>query len=516
MKFYCDSCNTKYKISDDKVKGKILKIRCKNCQHIIVVRETGVEPTANLGNPLLKDGQAPLTAIHQAVPGLIPKAPDTTDWYVAIKGKQVGPMKKDGVLNLYRNNRIHDRSHCWHEGLMNWTRFEDLPDFKQSSVPPPPPVPSDNSPPSFQDDKTEHSLAGPQSFAAQDTSEFVEQPPSAPSLPPAAPTQPPVGAAPPTATPPPVAPPQAMAGAPGVPPAAPDPFAAVQTAPHLKVGAPIGEKTRVFIAQAGLANRKAKHRAYGATAIALTLGIISALWLEWKGIIEIPWLSSKITELTVAVAGEDVAKNRKKREYKAADGGSDIACKLMGNCPEPVVAKKQPVRRRPAKQQKLEDMDLSDAFGSGGPNAAKVGRAGDMATMDIGAVGTGGSLSGLFGTEKKASTVKEKEGVKNRMVAGASSGGLDAAAASKVISQNLRSVQKCAQDEVKKGSGIEGKKVIKVTVRNDGSVRSALFRERALNQGSLGDCVKRATKRWRFPTYSGEETSVEVPLIFTN
>ncbi|HEY6475700.1 MAG TPA: zinc-ribbon domain-containing protein, partial [Polyangia bacterium] len=43
MKIVCDSCGTKYSIADDKVRGKVFKIRCKKCSHIIVVRggETG-------------------------------------------------------------------------------------------------------------------------------------------------------------------------------------------------------------------------------------------------------------------------------------------------------------------------------------------------------------------------------------------------------------------------------------------------------------------------------------------
>ena len=40
MKIVCDSCATKYSISDDKVRGKVFKIRCKKCSHIIVVRGT--------------------------------------------------------------------------------------------------------------------------------------------------------------------------------------------------------------------------------------------------------------------------------------------------------------------------------------------------------------------------------------------------------------------------------------------------------------------------------------------
>ena len=39
MKFYCDACNTKYAISDEKVRGKVLKVRCKNCGNIVTVRE---------------------------------------------------------------------------------------------------------------------------------------------------------------------------------------------------------------------------------------------------------------------------------------------------------------------------------------------------------------------------------------------------------------------------------------------------------------------------------------------
>ena len=50
MKFFCEKCNTKYAIADDKVHGKVLKIRCKKCSNIIVVRE------------LVPEGSGPRTA----------------------------------------------------------------------------------------------------------------------------------------------------------------------------------------------------------------------------------------------------------------------------------------------------------------------------------------------------------------------------------------------------------------------------------------------------------------------
>ena len=38
MKIVCDSCAAKYSIADEKVAGKVFKIRCKMCTSVIVVR----------------------------------------------------------------------------------------------------------------------------------------------------------------------------------------------------------------------------------------------------------------------------------------------------------------------------------------------------------------------------------------------------------------------------------------------------------------------------------------------
>ena len=35
MKFSCDQCGTKYTIDDSRVRGKMLKVRCKACQHLM-------------------------------------------------------------------------------------------------------------------------------------------------------------------------------------------------------------------------------------------------------------------------------------------------------------------------------------------------------------------------------------------------------------------------------------------------------------------------------------------------
>ena len=38
MKIVCESCGAKYSIADEKVAGKVFKIRCKKCSAVIVVK----------------------------------------------------------------------------------------------------------------------------------------------------------------------------------------------------------------------------------------------------------------------------------------------------------------------------------------------------------------------------------------------------------------------------------------------------------------------------------------------
>ena len=44
MRFVCDSCRAQYMISDEKVGAKGVKVRCKKCGYVILVRrqDTGV------------------------------------------------------------------------------------------------------------------------------------------------------------------------------------------------------------------------------------------------------------------------------------------------------------------------------------------------------------------------------------------------------------------------------------------------------------------------------------------
>jgi len=73
MKFICGACKTKYTISDEKVRGKVLKVKCKKCEAVVEVREatTGDEAVARVVAPGPSDsGQGHAPVEHEPRPRL--------------------------------------------------------------------------------------------------------------------------------------------------------------------------------------------------------------------------------------------------------------------------------------------------------------------------------------------------------------------------------------------------------------------------------------------------------------
>src|SRR5437660_1308316 len=104
MKIVCDNCATKYSIADEKVRGKVFKIRCKKCSHIIVVR--GGE-------------SAPETAAPAADGG----------WHVVIDGEQVGPLADADVRAKIDHGEIKADTYTWKEGFADWVKLSAVPEF---------------------------------------------------------------------------------------------------------------------------------------------------------------------------------------------------------------------------------------------------------------------------------------------------------------------------------------------------------------------------------------------------
>src|SRR5512139_419817 len=104
MKIVCDACQAKYSISDDKVQGKVFKIRCKKCSNIIVVRGGGggaaeaAAPAAGEKEPRVYDYG------HEG--GEAAPAADDAVWHVVINQDQVGPMTAVEVEQKFASGEI--------------------------------------------------------------------------------------------------------------------------------------------------------------------------------------------------------------------------------------------------------------------------------------------------------------------------------------------------------------------------------------------------------------------------
>jgi predicted Zn finger-like uncharacterized protein len=118
MKIVCDSCATKYSISDDKVRGKVFKIRCKKCSHIIVVRGTN---------------EAASAASSTATPAVVAAADG--GWHLVVDGDQVGPVPESDIRARIERGEINAETYVWKDGFADWLKLSAVPEFAQLVTP---------------------------------------------------------------------------------------------------------------------------------------------------------------------------------------------------------------------------------------------------------------------------------------------------------------------------------------------------------------------------------------------
>lgn len=137
MKIVCDACSAKYSIADEKVKGKVFKIRCKKCSNIIVVRgsagadEAALNATGGFDQKETRvydyggyDGggaAAPATAAEEAV------------WHIVVNQEQVGPVTQAEVQARLASGEIDADTYTWREGFADWVPLSQIPELASTS-----------------------------------------------------------------------------------------------------------------------------------------------------------------------------------------------------------------------------------------------------------------------------------------------------------------------------------------------------------------------------------------------
>jgi predicted Zn finger-like uncharacterized protein len=153
MRFSCKKCNAKYAIADEKIRGKVVKVRCKHCGQVMVVRgseRSSVEVSRSDEPPSNQiDDQSPQPdagigkVFEQAFKGLyesgqqqtIPTAkgdpqagtePATKEpgWYYGLDGTEAGPFTSLEMEERIRAGSITRDHFVWREGMGDWTPVE--------------------------------------------------------------------------------------------------------------------------------------------------------------------------------------------------------------------------------------------------------------------------------------------------------------------------------------------------------------------------------------------------------
>lgn len=165
MKITCHSCGAKYTVSDTRVQGRKVKIRCKNCSTTIVVDGTQGIPavhSAVASSPpeaAAVEAPAPVApapaqlsagqpvgfrtgtltgGLQAAAPAAVPAAPyqmqvssgPAPEWSVSISDDDQRDMSLAEIVDGYRTGTLTNDVYVWKEGMDDWVPILDAPEIR--------------------------------------------------------------------------------------------------------------------------------------------------------------------------------------------------------------------------------------------------------------------------------------------------------------------------------------------------------------------------------------------------
>ncbi|MFT5430086.1 MAG: putative Zn finger-like uncharacterized protein [Myxococcota bacterium] len=179
MQFQCPRCQARYKIADEKVRGRTLRVRCRTCSAQILLKS---KAQPNVGAPAVEPQGPPRTVSVGPLRTVVPLTggaviPSPKLWHVAIGRDKTGPHTRDEVQHFIARGSLKPQSYVWRPGMANWAFLETIGEFRHA----------------LETCSPERSVTAP----GKRNAEVSEPPPAAPAAP-AAPT---ASAAPPSASP---------------------------------------------------------------------------------------------------------------------------------------------------------------------------------------------------------------------------------------------------------------------------------------------------------------------------
>jgi len=110
MKIQCQSCQAKYTIADEKVLGKVVKIRCKKCSSTIVIN----------GNEQPQAEEAGETHVFDYA------NQSNEQWTVNVADGDQRTMTAAEIANEYRAGVVNEETYCWKDGMADWLPLREI------------------------------------------------------------------------------------------------------------------------------------------------------------------------------------------------------------------------------------------------------------------------------------------------------------------------------------------------------------------------------------------------------
>lgn len=545
MRFSCQSCAAKYSIPDERVEGKVIRLKCQKCQAEIIVRgpakpteaeaRTTVtpappvkpeaespakpEPPAKPAEPQKSAKFTPVTRIEdrpavrleeaesdnafgddeddeprestrianlaelenmrkQAAQDSVAKKPVTekpkvakkpppppppegAEWLVLISGKQQGPFTVAEILAKAKSGEIHHKSYLWKEGMADWLRASQLPEFAAAFAP----------------------EAPAKSEGAPKQEESFDQ----------------------------------IFGPRGVPPPLEKPSAVAHDAPEMSEpnpsevsdghlldesnelslhddDGPPRESTKSLVAASGLTAQNRKKRIYIIAAAAVGAVILTLVLLDLLGVLALPGMGTAYDTLAIdnphaPPASQPTSSPDTLSEEEKARLREGLLGKKPAEHDDKAANDDKP--RDDTKAQKPSDAPAPTKDDAEKKLLADVYNDTDKVAVRI-----------------EAPTIKTPE--KDLPT------GITPAAITEVVTANQKAVRACLERELKRGGNVQGKLEVAFTIAPAGTVSEASVSSEKFKGTELANCVTQSVRGWKFPRFSGEAVPVEYPFILSS
>jgi predicted Zn finger-like uncharacterized protein len=119
MKIACQSCQAKYTIADDKVLGRVVKIRCKKCGATIVINGND---TAGAGGVNEEATQAAPNSRAFDYAAQQSEEP----WTVNVADGDQRTLATADVVAQFKAGVVNDETYCWKDGMGDWLPLREI------------------------------------------------------------------------------------------------------------------------------------------------------------------------------------------------------------------------------------------------------------------------------------------------------------------------------------------------------------------------------------------------------